>query len=128
MSKLFNEYEKLKDKNKEQLYLFKSGIFFISLNEDAEKLSKLFDFKITNLNDTVVKCGFPAKRLEYYTNLLNACSVKFQVIDSNCSNKENNTNNSKIIETLNNLDMDKLSLQEAFNILKKIKEMARSAC
>ena len=52
MSKIFNEFEKKKLENPDKLYLFKSGIFYIGLEEDAENLSKLSDFKITPLNDT----------------------------------------------------------------------------
>ena len=63
MSKLFNEFEKKKLENPEKLYLFKSGIFYISLNEDAIKLSQLFDFKITPLNENVKKAGFPTKKI-----------------------------------------------------------------
>ena len=63
MSKIFNEFEKKKLENPDKLYLFKSGIFYIGLEEDATTLSKLFDFKITPLNDTVKKAGFPAKKL-----------------------------------------------------------------
>ena len=65
MSKLYDKFSSLKNSNKDTLYLFKSGIFFIALNEDATKLSEIFGFKITNLNDTVTKCGFPEKRLEF---------------------------------------------------------------
>ena len=63
MSKIFNEFEKKKQENPNKLYLFKSGIFYIGLEEDATTLSKLFGFKITKLNDTVQKAGFPAKKL-----------------------------------------------------------------
>lgn len=126
MSKLYNEYLKLKNQNPEKIYLFKSGIFYISLNEDAEQLSKLFNFKITNLNDTVTKCGFPQKRLEYYTNLLTSCSVDFEIIDSNYPKIENYSdylNNIKlkeIIDSIRDLDMNNITFQELFNFLSKI--------
>ncbi len=132
MSKLFKEYEKLKQKNPETLYLFKSGIFYIGLNEDADKLANLFQFKITHLNDTVTKCGFPVKKLEFYTNLLNRCSVKFAVIDPNACKPENNMdywNDSKvkeIIQLIANLDMNSLSFEESFHILQNLKETTKN--
>ena len=55
MSKLYVEYLKLKNKDINKVYLFKSGIFYIALEEDAKKLSELFDFKLTNLNESVIK-------------------------------------------------------------------------
>ena len=64
MSKLFEKYLELKRSNKSRVYLIKSGIFYIALQEDAKTISELFDFKITNLNDEVVKCGFPEKKLQ----------------------------------------------------------------
>lgn len=132
MSKLFNEYQIRKQKNPEKLYLFKSGIFYISLNEDAKKLSELFQFKITPLNDTVTKCGFPAKRLEFYTNLLQTCCVDFEIVDPNHNKIENLPDylkDSKIKETLKTieaLDMNTISFQKAFEILKDLQENIKS--
>lgn len=126
MSKIFNEFEKKKLENSEKLYLFKSGIFYISLNEDAKKLSQLFGFKITSLNEKVTKVGFPAKKLEFYTNILTNCSIDFEIVDSNYGKIENQKdylNNKKIeeiIKSLKELDMNKISFEDAFYILKKI--------
>ena len=53
MSKLYERYNYLKrmEANGEHtLYLFKSGIFFIFLQEDAKIASNLFHLKITQLN------------------------------------------------------------------------------
>ncbi len=83
MSKLYSEYTKLKCSNKDKLYLFKNGIFYIALQDDAKKLSQIFDFKITNLNENVVKCGFPLKRLDHYINLLKQNEIDFEIIDNN---------------------------------------------
>ena len=41
MSKLINVYEKLKQENKDTLYLFKSGIFYIFIGNDA-KIVRIF--------------------------------------------------------------------------------------
>lgn len=100
MSKLYDKFLSLKNTNKDKIYLFKSGIFFIALNEDATKLAEIFGFKITNLNDTVTKCGFPSKRIEYYSSLLNKMNIDFDIIDSNCKNIENKT------DFINNLNFE----------------------
>ncbi len=123
MSKLYDKFSSLKNSNKDTLYLFKSGIFFIALNEDATKLSEIFGFKITNLNDTVTKCGFPEKRLEYYSTLLEKMSIDFEVIDSSCQKVENrsdyisNLNFNSIIDKLVKIDFDNITCKEAFDIL-----------
>lgn len=41
MSKLYNSYLELKEKNSNFIYLFKNGVFFIALDEDAIKLSNI---------------------------------------------------------------------------------------
>ena len=41
MSKLYNNYLALKKENESTLFLFKSGIFYIFLDEDATKISNI---------------------------------------------------------------------------------------
>ena len=126
MSKIFNEFEKKKLDNPDKLYLFKSGIFYIGLDEDATTLSKLFDFKITSLNNAVQKAGFPAKKLDFYTKLLNACAVDFEIVDLNygkIENQQDYMNNQKINEIVNSLrtlDMNNITFEDSFYFLKKI--------
>ncbi len=84
MSKLYKSYKNLKQNNSQKIYLFKSGMFYISLQEDAERLSDIFGFKITRLNEEVTKVGFPQNRLDYYSAKLNAMdNVEFEIVDSN---------------------------------------------
>jgi len=128
MSKLFQKFEELKKNNPEKLYLLKSGIFYIGLNEDAKKLSQLFDFKITNLNDTTKKCGFPEKKLEFYTKLLTSCSVDFEIVDDTGTKVQDfsgylqNENAKEIIKKIQKLDMNTISFQQAFNLLNDFHE------
>ncbi len=127
MSKLYVEYLKLKNKDINKVYLFKSGIFYIALEEDAKKLSELFDFKLTNLNESVIKCGFPQKRLEFYINKLNSLNIIFEIIDLNYSKVDNYSdylNNCKIkdiIQSIIKIDMNNISFKESFEFLEKIK-------
>lgn len=128
MSKLYNEYLKQKSNDSEKVYLFKSGIFYIALEDDAFKLSEIFNFKITNLNEDIVKCGFPQRRLDYYTNKLISNNITFEVIDLNYSKIENysdylnNIKLSEIIQSIINLNMDNISFRESFDFLYKTKE------
>jgi len=126
LSKLYSEYEKLKKKNNEKIYLFKNGIFYIALQDDAKKLSEIFDFKITNLNDSVIKCGFPSKRLDFYVDLLNQNHINFEIIDSNYGKIENysdylnNETVKNIITSIVELDMDNISFKQSFDFLNDI--------
>ena len=54
MSKLFEMYNKLKTENNKIIYLFKSGIFYIALDEDAKFLSEKYNYKLTNLTSMMV--------------------------------------------------------------------------
>ena len=71
MSKLFTMYQNLKSENSSDLYLFKSGMFYIFLDDDARKINELLGLKLTNLNSSVQKCGFPQNSLNKYLKLLN---------------------------------------------------------
>ena len=77
MSKLYQTYAALKMQNSSQLYLFKSGIFYIFLDEDAKLISTKFNLKLTNLNSMVVKCGFPTSQI----NLFNIANISFKIVD-----------------------------------------------
>ena len=70
MSKLLIQYEELKKKNSKKIYIFKVGIFYNILNEDARLVSKEIGLKLTDLSPELIKCGFPLSTLEKYTNLL----------------------------------------------------------
>ena len=82
MSKLYQTYVALKVQDSTQLYLFKSGIFYIFIDEDAKLISSLFNLKLTNLNSMIVKCGFPTSQLEKYANLFEIANLSFKIIDT----------------------------------------------
>lgn len=128
MSKLYKSYKNLKQNNPQKIYLFKSGMFYISLQEDAERLSNIFGFKITRLNEEVTKVGFPQNRLDYYSAKLNAMdNVEFEIVDSNYGQVKNYNdylNNNKlktITDSILKLDLDNTSFRQAYDILSDLK-------
>lgn len=131
MSKLYNEYLRLKAISSDDIYLFKSGIFYIALNNDATKLSELFNFKITNLNEKVIKCGFPESRISFYSNLLLAQNISFKIVNlqhsqiSNYSDFMKNSECQEIFKKLNEIDLDNLTCLEAFNLLYEISKTVK---
>ena len=46
MGRLYLKYLKKKDENREKYYLFKSGIFYIFIDEDAIRISKIVPFNL----------------------------------------------------------------------------------
>lgn len=116
MSKLLNLYSKLKKEDNSKLYLFKSGIFYIALDDDALTLSDLFDFKLIDLNANSIKCGFPISKISYYSHLLNFNNIDFKIIDPNEPLVINNIPSSyePIIQEILNIDFNNITFKDAF--------------
>lgn len=123
MSKLYDKYTKLKENNSNLVYLFKSGIFYIALDEDAIKLSKDLKLKLGKLNEQIVKVGFPASSRERYVRFLEALNIPFQFVDDtygvieNYSDYANNEKLKSIVSNILSLDFDNLTFKESFEIL-----------
>ena len=120
MSVLLNSYSKLKQENKNLVYLFKSGIFYIAIEEDAILLSKKLDLKLTKNNSSYIKCGFPISKVEKYKILLTNMNVNFKLVDS-LSTETSNFNPTLQTKSLINLilskDIDSLTILEAYKLL-----------
>ena len=130
MSKLFEIYKNLKQNDNETLNLFKSGIFYIFLDNDAKIINKTFGLKLTNLNDKIVKCGFPSNSLQKYIGLLGSTNYKIKIIDnsSNTSFKLKdftmNNNNIDLLKTISNVNEENLSVKDAYEFITNIKHSA----
>ncbi len=132
MSKLFTMYQSLKSENSSDLYLFKSGMFYIFLDEDAKKISELLDLKLTNLNASIQKCGFPENSLNKYLKLLNYLPYSIKIIDSSYMTKYNiseynlEQNSIDILSKLSSINIDSLSVKEAFEFITNLKTEAQN--
>lgn len=103
MSKIYTKYLEKKQENKEKYYLFKSGTFYIFIDEDAKEISKITTLKITNLTKDIVKCGFPKNSLEKYLNIFKNLNLDVEVIEE--------------VNQIKKVDIDNL-----IELLKEIKE------
>lgn len=130
MSKLFNIYQNLKQEDSETLYLFKSGIFYIFIDNDAKIVHDLLDLKLTNLNTEIVKCGFPENSLQKYLKLLGLTKYNVKIIDntSNTSFKVKdftiNTSNIDLLKTLSSVNENNLSVKDAYEFITNVKSDA----
>ncbi len=130
MSKLFDIYKNLKQEDSKTLFLFKSGIFYIFLDEDAKIINNLLDLKLTNLNTQIVKCGFPANSLQKYLKLLSFTDYNIKIIDnsSNTSFKVKdftmNNDNIDLLKTISNVNEENLSVKDAYDFITNIKHNA----
>lgn len=127
MSKLYKSYINLKEQDSNYIYIFKSGMFYIFIDEDATKISEIFGFKLVKLNDKINKCGFPISRLDYYIDKMQTRGIKFKIIDEDYSKIENYTdymNNNKLKEIVNKIikiNLDEISFRQAYEILEDVK-------
>lgn len=133
MSKLYSIYLTKKKENKDTIILFKSGIFYLAIDNDAIFLSNTFGLKLTNLNNEIKKCEFPCSSLDKYLKLFNAYNLSVSIIDTNENTSytlkdfEINRNIQDILELIKNVNIDNLSTIEAYNFIehlqKKIKDI-----
>lgn len=123
MSKLYKKYLVLKETDSSKIYLFKSGIFYLFIADDAICVSEKLGLKLVNLNETVKKCGFPASNLSKYTNILENLNISYKIVDENLnvvSLKNDYIQNSEIIniiDSIKKLNLDNISPIQAFTIL-----------
>lgn len=134
MSKFYDNYLFLKanDTNSNNtLYIFKSGIFFIFLDDDAKIASKILNLKITYFTEDVVKCGFPINSLSKYINILQKTPYNFKIIDNikNISYTMEdymiNEETERLLSEISTIDTNSLSIKEAYSFIETIKKTAQ---
>lgn len=134
MSKLFKTYSELKKQDPETIYLFKSGIFFIALEDDAHKLSQTFNLKLGNLNNEIVKCGFPCSSIEKYSNLFKSHNITTKIIESDKAAPQSYSINEykqsedivKLLDFILSVDTNNLSISEAYQFIDDVKSQVSS--
>ena len=119
MSKLYMKYLEKKNIDKNKYYLFECGMFYIFIDDDAYKISKYVPFKITRLNENIVKCGFPKNSIDKYIEIFNNLELDVEIINNN----DRGVINDKIIKMIKDIDIDNISPLKAIEILYKFKEL-----
>lgn len=120
MSKLMKQYEELKKKDPNKIYIFQVGIFYNILNEDAKLVSNAIGLKLTNLSPEIIKCGFPISQTEKYSLLLKNKNIAFEYVSPTPLNQ--NTSYTNIIKKIQNIDLNNTTCKEAFDILYNIQQ------
>lgn len=131
MSKIYNKYIELKSNPNyipNTLFLFKSGLFFIFIDQDAKLMSNSLNLKLSMLNNDIVKCGFPINSFQKYYNLIkNTTPYNVEIVSLQETNTISSSNylayeNSKnIIDDIINTNIENLSISEAYEFLNNIK-------
>lgn len=123
MSKMYKRYLELKQENDSKVYLFKSGIFYIFLADDAKLMSNILNLRLTNLNENVLKCGFPVNNLNKYLNIIKNSGYDVNIIDNladkplSSKNYLLNSSINDLIEKLVSINSNELSIKEAYCLI-----------
>ncbi|CDB31409.1 mutS domain I protein [Clostridium sp. CAG:575] len=132
MSKLLTTYTNLKKQDNETFYLFKIGLFYNFINEDASIMSNLLHLKITNLSPAIIKCGFPNNSFDKYIKVLLSLPYKIKIIDSlenntlfELKNFETNKKIKEFIFKISEIDVNNISITEAYSLLEDLQEKAQ---
>lgn len=131
MSKLTKKLAELKKNDASSIYIFRVGIFYNILNEDAKILNERLGLKLTSLSPEIIKCGFPISSLDKYTKKLDELQLKYKVIDdlpsnTNIEDYSNNIEIKRILKKISDLDMNNTTFQQAFNILLDIQNKLKN--
>ena len=124
MSNLLKQYQELKKKDSNKIYIFQVGIFYNLLNEDAQLVSNKIGLKLTNLSPEIVKCGFPIAKLEKYTHLFESLDLKYELVTNQAPLNQGSYNS--IIKNIQNIDLDNTTCKEAFDILYNIQQKLKN--
>ena len=119
MSKLYDLYKSKKEIDKSKCYLFRSGMFYIFVSDDAKYVSKKTLLKLSNLSNDVVKCGFPYNQLDKYMELFKNLGIDVEIVNNNDTD-----NSDKIIKKLKKIDIDNITPLESLKVLNELKVMA----
>lgn len=106
LSKLYDIYVEKKKENREKIYLFKNGNFYLMLGKDAKKMSEELGLKLTSFSKETEKCGFPISEYERYIKFIRLLGYETEIIQSEID---------QIIGDISSIDIDHLNGKTAID-------------
>ena len=116
MSKLYDEYLKLKEKDKNKLYLFRCGNFYIFIGNDCDYINEYIVLKKVKFTNEIYKCGFPVNSIDNYMRVFKNHNLDIEIVEKLKNNEKN------VIEILKTIDVNNITPIEALIKLKELKE------
>lgn len=126
----FEKYKELKFFNKHKLYIFENGLFYITYNEDADKIKEIFGFVEKQVGNLYRKCELPVQYFERYEKALNLKKIEYEIIKNPNLNKNRNKIENTLDNTLDNNEELSINIKENnkyTDIIKTIKEINLSS-
>ena len=123
------------------MYIFENGLFYITYNEDADKIREIFGFVEKQVGNLYRKCELPVQYFDRYETALNLKKIEYEIIkkpNSNLNKNRNKIENSydssgilltkvkendkylDIIKTIKEINLTSITPIEAMNILVKM--------
>lgn len=118
MSRIYEEYQRLKKINPNKLYMFKSGNFYIFIGDDLEKLKENLVLKETSFCKETNKWGFPLNAKDKWLNILNNLEYDVEVIE-----EIKTTSMDELFNFVDKINIDELTPVDGLIKLKEVKEM-----
>lgn len=150
MGKIYNKYMELKNEHagSKEILLFKSGMFYIMIEEDAMISSKISGLKIIKFGKTGIKTGFPIESLNKFKGILDNVDNSYSFFLVEEENIEKGDNNSefnaydklekvvkenkvlkqkvlKLVKQINSSNIYELSLNELSKYINEIEEISK---
>ena len=114
-NKVIDTYLEYKAKNREKIYLFKQGIFYIAINEDAKVLNEKLYLKLTNLGKYDVKVGFPISSMEEYEKRMKNLNINYEIIEIQSKSYR------KILNEIRCVNENKMTQEELITFITNLK-------
>lgn len=119
MGKVRENYMFLKNQDDSKRYLFKNGVFYIFLDDDALVMSEKYNLKLVSFGLSR-KCGFPASVFERYIEKFKDDNVVVVSDDTIACIAD------KIVDLFNEADINNLTPLAAFDLVKKVKDVVKN--
>ncbi len=120
MSKIYNKYLELKNEDKNKLYLFKSGKFYIFLGDDCDFINEYVVLKKVKFSNETYKCGFPENVLDQYLKVFKNQNLDVVLVNEMDSYKSN------VNKFIDDIDINNITPLEALEKLNILKEMVKN--
>lgn len=121
MSKIYNEYLRLKNIDNSKIYLFRSGNFYIFVGDDCDLINENVVLKKTSFSKETYKCGFPINSLEQYLKVFNNHKLNIQIVEEIDEKVYEKT----LTELIRKIDINNITPIEAILTLKKLKDLVK---
>lgn len=136
----FEKFKELKFLNPSKLYIFENGVFYISYNEDADKMKEIFGFVVKQMGSVYRKCEFPVQYFERYEKALQLKRIDYEVIAiskrkkkieanvlENSSSECSNLIHLEIIQMIQKIELSKITPIQAINLLLEMQNRIKNS-